>query len=110
VAAIAAAFRAIFKKVEDEYMLQREGRQAIESRRWTLEFRVAADDLDGGFVADCPQLPGAMSQGETEQEALENLADAVDGILYLRLQQRLQDSTVDFSPVKSVRVVSIPLP
>jgi predicted RNase H-like HicB family nuclease len=110
VAAIIATFRGVFKRVEDQYVLQREGRRVIDTRGWTLEFRVAPDDLDGGFVAECPQLPGAMSQGETEQEALESLADVVEGILYLRVQRRLQDSTLDTSSVASVRVVSIPLP
>jgi predicted RNase H-like HicB family nuclease len=110
VAAIVAAFRSALKKVEDEYLLQREGRRVIDSRGWTLEFRVCPDEMDGGFVAECPQLPGAMSQGETEQEALESLADAVEGILYLRVQQGLRHSNADLSAVESVRVVSIPLP
>jgi hypothetical protein len=41
------------------------------------------DELDGGWIAVSVDLPGCMSQGETEAEALENLADAVDGVLAL---------------------------
>jgi predicted RNase H-like HicB family nuclease len=41
---------------------------------------VFKDGLDGGFVATCLSLPGAMSQGETQQEALVNLADAISGV------------------------------
>lgn len=34
-----------------------------------------------GFVADCPTLPGCMSQGKTKEEALENIKDAISGYL-----------------------------
>jgi antitoxin HicB len=31
----------------------------------------------GGFLATVPDLPGCMSDGETPQEALSNVADAI---------------------------------
>jgi antitoxin HicB len=31
----------------------------------------------GGFVATVPDLPGCMSDGETPQEALQNVQDAI---------------------------------
>lgn len=34
-----------------------------------------------GFVADCPTLPGCMSQGKTKKEALKNIKDAISGYL-----------------------------
>jgi predicted RNase H-like HicB family nuclease len=34
-----------------------------------------------GFVADIPTLPGCMSQGKTEKEALENIKEAAAGYL-----------------------------
>ena len=36
----------------------------------------------GGFIAYCPTLPGCMSQGKTEKEALENIKEAIRGYLY----------------------------
>lgn len=32
---------------------------------------------EGGFWATCPQVPGANGQGETRQECLDNLKQAV---------------------------------
>jgi predicted RNase H-like HicB family nuclease len=32
-------------------------------------------------VAECLDLPGCMSQGDTEQEALANIRDAIDELL-----------------------------
>jgi predicted RNase H-like HicB family nuclease len=51
--------------------------------------RVRPDSLDGGWVAECPELPGCFSQGETREEALHNLSEAVAGIISLRMEQQL---------------------
>ena len=34
-----------------------------------------------GFIADVPALPGCMSQGKTEKEALMNIKEAIKGYL-----------------------------
>ncbi len=39
---------------------------------------------DGYIVAECPSLPGCVSQGKTKEEALENIKEAIDGILAVR--------------------------
>lgn len=51
--------------------------------------RVGPDTLDGGWVAECPELPGCFSQGDTREEALSNLSDAIAGVISLRLEQQL---------------------
>src|SRR5690242_14576761 len=33
---------------------------------------------DGQWVAECPSLPGAISQGATREEALSNIREAID--------------------------------
>ncbi len=33
---------------------------------------------DGFWVAECPGLPGCISQGETREEALRNIKEAID--------------------------------
>lgn len=67
---------------------------------------------DGFFVAECPQLPGCMSQGATEQEAMENVVDAIRACLEVRFTQFLKESPEirtsggDIVASKSVRVKS----
>ncbi len=34
-------------------------------------------DEDGTFVAECPALPGCVSQGKTREEVLENIQDTI---------------------------------
>jgi predicted RNase H-like HicB family nuclease len=41
-------------------------------------------DETGMLVAECPSIPGCMSQGRTEAEALENIREAIAGCLEAR--------------------------
>jgi predicted RNase H-like HicB family nuclease len=38
---------------------------------------IEQDTEAGGYVVYCPTLKGCVSQGETEEEALENIKDAI---------------------------------
>ncbi len=47
-----------------------------------LKFRVLVEqDEEGVFVAECPSLPGCISEGKTREEALVNIRDAIEGYL-----------------------------
>ncbi len=47
-----------------------------------MTFTVTIDrDEDGAFVVECPAIPGCVSQGETKDEALENIKGAIKGCL-----------------------------
>ena len=44
-----------------------------------LDFKVMLEpEPDGGYVVTCPTLPGCYSQGDTLDEALENIREAID--------------------------------
>jgi predicted RNase H-like HicB family nuclease len=34
---------------------------------------------DGYWIAECPSLPGCVSQGETREDAIENVKEAIRG-------------------------------
>jgi predicted RNase H-like HicB family nuclease len=42
-----------------------------------MKYSVILEQSDEGFSASVPGLPGCHSQGDTEAEALENVADAI---------------------------------
>ena len=47
-----------------------------------MKFRVTIEpDEDGVFVAECPVLPGCISQGKTRDEAMANIRDAIEGYI-----------------------------
>ena len=39
-------------------------------------------DEDGWIIAECPALPGCVSQGKDEREALENIKEAIQAWLW----------------------------
>ena len=51
-------------------------------------FTVTIDrDEDGAWVAECPSIPGCVSQGESKEEALENVREAIAACLEVRAER-----------------------
>lgn len=47
-----------------------------------MKFRVIIEqDEDGVFVANCPTLPGCISQGNSKEAAQANIKEAITGYL-----------------------------
>ena len=44
-------------------------------------------DEDGVFVAECPAIPGCISQGDTEDQAMANIRDAIRECLEVRAER-----------------------
>ena len=53
-----------------------------------MKFIITLDrDEDGRWVAECPSIPGCVSQGDTRQEALSNIKEAIALCLEVRAEQ-----------------------
>ncbi len=46
---------------------------------------------EGGFWAEVPGIPGCATQGETFEELLQNLYDAIEGCLSVDVQEPTND-------------------
>ncbi len=47
-----------------------------------MKYRLIIEqDEDGVFIAECPTLPGCISEGKTRNEAVENIKDAIKGYI-----------------------------
>ena len=46
-----------------------------------MNYKVRLQESEEGYSVSCPGLPGCWSQGETEQEALENIKAAIQEYL-----------------------------
>jgi len=44
-------------------------------------------DEDGAWVAECPSIPGCVSQGESREEALSNIREAISLCLEVRSER-----------------------
>ena len=42
-----------------------------------MTYKVLVKESEEGFAVWCPSLPGCASQGDSEQEALVNIVDAI---------------------------------
>ena len=52
-----------------------------------MKFTVSIyQDEDGVYIAECPSIPGCVSQGHTEVEAESNIADAIRECLAVRAE------------------------
>jgi predicted RNase H-like HicB family nuclease len=59
-------------------------------------------DETGMIVAECPAIPGCVSQGETEAEAIDNIREAIAACLEARAAN-------DMPLTISVREVEVPV-
>lgn len=56
----------------------------------SLKFNVTLDrDEDGAWIVECPAILGCVSQGQTREEALENIGDAIRLCLETRAEHGL---------------------
>ena len=64
-----------------------------------MRYRVRFEKTEEGYAVWCPGLPGCWSQGDTEEEALENIKDAIETYL-----ATVEELTRD----KTFRLVEVP--
>jgi predicted RNase H-like HicB family nuclease len=56
-------------------------------------YKVRIQESVEGFSVSCPGLPGCWSQGATEEEALENIKDAIHEYL-AAVDEMMEDADV----------------
>jgi len=65
-----------------------------------MKYKIRLEETEEGFAVWVPGLPGCWSQGETEEEALENIKDAIK--TYLETIEILNQN-------KETRIVEVPV-
>jgi predicted RNase H-like HicB family nuclease len=93
--ALFATLRRIFNRPEDHRETVGKPPKVADKGTWDLCITVEPDELDGGFIAETPDVPGAVAQGETEHEALENLGDAILSIVEARMEEQFRRVDLD---------------
>jgi len=46
-------------------------------------------DEDGVYIAECPSIPGCVSQGSSEEEAEKNIRQAIQECLAVRAEKQM---------------------
>lgn len=53
-----------------------------------MKFMVTVDrDEDGIWITECPSIPGCISQGDTKEEAITNIREAIELCLEVRAER-----------------------
>jgi predicted RNase H-like HicB family nuclease len=70
-----------------------------------MHFKVVLEEDEevGGYIVSCPSLPGCFSQGETADEALENIKEAIQACL----ESLAEDEIQSYITKPSSRVVDV---
>ncbi|HJM43400.1 MAG TPA: type II toxin-antitoxin system HicB family antitoxin, partial [Nitrospinota bacterium] len=61
--------------------LSQRSRYKVKVKRREFDVVMEPDLEDGGFIVECPSLPGCVSQGDSVEEALFMIGDAIEGRL-----------------------------
>ncbi|HEX4961828.1 MAG TPA: type II toxin-antitoxin system HicB family antitoxin [Thermoanaerobaculia bacterium] len=73
---------------------------------FTYPVTLTPDETDGGFVVTFKDLPEAITQGETVEDALTEAADALEEAIAGRIQRG--DPIPEPSPARSLPVIPVP--
>ena len=68
-----------------------------------MKFRVVLYESDEGVAVKCPTLPGCLSQGETKDEALENIQTGIREFLettWAEVNENIAKDTAEFSNLR----------
>ena len=68
-----------------------------------LKVVIEEDEEVGGYVVSCPSLPGCFSQGDTIEEALENIKEAIQACL----ESLGEDEIKSYLTRPSARIVDV---
>ena len=67
-----------------------------------MQFTITVDrDEDGVWITECPSIPGCVSQGQTKEEAVANIREAIQLCLEVRAE-RGQPLTIETQQLKVV--------
>lgn len=76
-------------------------------RQFTYAVKLARDKHDGGYVVTCRDLPEAITQGETVEDALSEAADALDEAIAARIDDD-RDIPMPTAAKRGEHAVSVP--
>ncbi len=69
--------------------------------KYTVELK---PQKEGGYTVTVPILPGCVSEGDTLNEALENIQDAIEGYIEVLVEEGLE-IPIEYSTFQQVSVL-----
>ena len=74
-----------------------------------MKYTVILDPQEeGGYAVRCLEVPGAISQGETKEEALKNIKEAIELVLEVLHEELEQSQKISNVEITKVEVAEVP--
>jgi predicted RNase H-like HicB family nuclease len=73
-----------------------------------MEYTVVLEPQEeGGYFVQCVELPGAISQGDSKEEALTNIKEAIELVLEVQREELHKKTTTFHSEIIKVDVANV---
>ena len=77
-------------------------KNSVEGRAFpddlVLTIALREDHEEGGFIAECLDIPGCVSEGETQDEAVDNVQKAIRGCLEVMFEDCVREMIQSHRP------------
>ncbi len=91
----ALAIGALIEELKGEVKkITQDRKYKVMVNRKSYDVVLHPDTEDGGFWVECPALPGCSSQGDTVEEALEMIKDAIKGHIKVEAERKKKKAAV----------------
>jgi len=74
--------------------------KTLKSKMFSLNAILVEDPKLGGFTAFFKQFPNIISEGETEEEAIQNLLNALHDVFNYQSRQTKEPSSSEFKVIR----------
>ena len=72
----------------------------IKLHRFSMTFHITLETAeDGWIVAECPALPGCVSQGKDEEEAINNIREEITAWMWAEDQKAIKSLPENQTPL-----------
>lgn len=73
-----------------------------------MKYTVVLEPQDeGGFTVQCVEIPGAISQGETREEALANIKEAIELVLEVQREELQKKTSTLRREISTIEVADV---
>jgi predicted RNase H-like HicB family nuclease len=80
-------------------------REVLKLKKYNLQVIIEQDE-DGVYIAECPALQGCYAQGETFEEAIENIKDVITMCIE-ELKERKKKISLKYPEVIGIKSLEV---
>ncbi len=72
-----------------------------------MKIKVIIHEEDGGYWAEVPSMPGCFTQGDTHEELMFNIREAIEGWLLVDTEMRMKEKVKEEKEYQNINLQEI---